>query len=342
MMVISTRNDLGDVFLGLFTTVQDALFEFLIQPAMYKVGLASYLSEAYDGTGWFLVGLLEVFVLLAVIGPLQRWRPVEHWEPSPSDPALGRGAEVTDIIYTVIHRLGLFRVFMFFAIEPFWNELFGWLAVQGADGWHLDQWIAPWWPGVTDKALVGFLAYLVVLDLVNYWVHRAQHQFNWWWSLHALHHSQRRMSMWTDNRNHLIDSVLTDSMFVLVARFIGVAPGQFVLLVAVSQLLESLGHANLRLSFGWLGERLLVGPYFHRLHHAIGLGHEFKGRGTLGGCNFGVLLPIWDVIFGTANFSHHMQPTGVRDQLPEEGGRNYGQGFWAQQWLGVLRLVGKA
>jgi sterol desaturase/sphingolipid hydroxylase (fatty acid hydroxylase superfamily) len=150
------------------------------------------------------------------------------------------------------------------------------------------------------------------------------------------------MGLWTDNRNHLLDSILTDSIFVLVARLIGVAPGQFVLLVAVSQLIESLGHANLRLGFGWLGERLLVGPYFHRLHHAIGLGHEFQGRGTLGGCNFAVLLPVWDILFGTANFSHQMQATGVRDQLPEEGGRNYGKGFWSQQRLGILRLFRRA
>ena len=31
--------------------------------------------------------------------------------------------------------------------------------------------------------------------------------------------------------------------------------------------------------------------------------------------------------------------TGVRDQV--EQGRDYGQGFWAQQWLGVLRLLGR-
>jgi sterol desaturase/sphingolipid hydroxylase (fatty acid hydroxylase superfamily) len=25
----------------------------------------------------------------------------------------------------------------------------------------------------------------VVFDLLDYWLHRAQHQFNWWWALHA-------------------------------------------------------------------------------------------------------------------------------------------------------------
>ena len=50
-----------------------------------------------------------------------------------------------------------------------------------------------------------------------------------------------------------------------------------------------------------------------------------------------MLFPIWDIIFRTADFELRWDPTGVRDQLAEEGGRNYGRGFWAQQWLGLKR-----
>ncbi|OYU42369.1 MAG: hypothetical protein CFE44_24375, partial [Burkholderiales bacterium PBB4] len=78
---------------------------------------------------------------------------------------------------------------------------------------------------------------------------------------------------------------------------------------------------------------------FHRLHHSIGIGHESHGRSTLGGHNFGVLLPWWDMLFGTADFTLKFEATGVRDQV--EQGVDYGQGFWAQQWLGGLRLVGR-
>lgn len=324
-----------------FSQAQDALFEHVVQPVMYAMGLASYLEDGFNAAGWLLVGICQIAALLLVLGPLQRWRPIE---PVPTDGPMRRefaAAVRVDVIYTIIHRLGLLRVVLFFGVEPVWNSLFGWLTVQGVDGGHVEQWIASWWPGVTDSALAGFVAYMVVLDFVNYVLHRAQHRFEWWWALHALHHSQRHMTMWTDSRNHLLDSVIVDACFALVARAIGVPPAQFVLIVAVSQLLENLAHANLRLGFGWLGERLVVGPYFHRLHHAIGLGHESKGKGTLGGCNFAVLLPIWDILFRTANFSHRMQPTGVRDQLAEEGARDYGSGFWAQQWLGLKRLAGR-
>jgi sterol desaturase/sphingolipid hydroxylase (fatty acid hydroxylase superfamily) len=142
---------------------------------------------------------------------------------------------------------------------------------------------------------------------------------------------------------------------------------------------ESFQHANLRLWFGRIGERLWVSPRFHRLHHSIGLGHEFPVKETqfpagpsqgwtwgfaklapsggsaahevasvgaprLGGANFGVLLPWWDLMFGTANFEQRYDPTGVRDQVESgpHGLRDYGRGFWSQQWQGLKRLAGRA
>ncbi|MEY2953709.1 MAG: hypothetical protein RLZZ401_1796, partial [Pseudomonadota bacterium] len=196
------------------------------------------------------------------------------------------------------------------------------------------------WTVLADNAWFSFLVYLMVFDGIQYVVHRAQHRVGWWWSLHALHHSQRQMTLWTDNRNHMLDDVLRDLIFVAVALLIGIPPGQYVTVVAVTQLSESLQHANLRWWFGAWGERLWISPRFHRMHHSVGLGHESKGPQTLGGCNFGVLLPWWDIALGTANFEWRFDPTGVRDQV--EAGRNYGRGFWQQQWLGLLRLLGKA
>ena len=250
-----------DALLDAFGRLQQWLFEAVVQPLMYGAGLGNLLEDGYRATGWLLVGLLQIALMLLVIGRLERWRPVE--------PVSDRAAVRTDVVYTLVHRLGLFRVVLFFCIDPLWTALAGQLRLHGLAAWSLDG----LWPGVTDVALVSFLMYLVLFDFVDYWLHRGQHRFGWWWQLHALHHSQRQMTMWTDNRNHLLDDVLRDSVFVLVALAVGVPPGQFVAVVAVMQLVESLSHANVRLDFGRLGARLLVGPRFHRLHHAIGLGH---------------------------------------------------------------------
>jgi sterol desaturase/sphingolipid hydroxylase (fatty acid hydroxylase superfamily) len=74
----------------------------LVQPLMFALGLGNLLEDGYRATGWLLVGLLQIAVMLTLIGPLERWRPVE--------PVTDRAAVRTDIVYTLIHRLGLFRV----------------------------------------------------------------------------------------------------------------------------------------------------------------------------------------------------------------------------------------
>ncbi|MGY8557895.1 sterol desaturase family protein [Paracidovorax citrulli] len=320
-----------------FDMAQQWLFETIVQPAMFSLGMANLLEDGYAATGWLLVGILQLGVMLCLIEPLQRWRPVE--------PVTDRASIRTDVLYTLIHRLGLFRLALFFSVDPLWDSLFGILRVEGFSTFHLDE----VWPGVTDVPWVSLLIYLVVFDFLNYWIHRGQHHFEWWWKLHALHHSQRQMTMWSDNRNHLLDDVLTDAIIVVVAQLIGVPPGQFVAIVAVTQLSENFHHANLRVWFGKWGERLWVSPRFHRLHHSIGLGHEGPARNgertpVLGGHNFGVLLPWWDMLFGTANFELRYDPTGIRDQVEADSEgrvRDYGRGFWRQQWRGLMRLAGK-
>jgi sterol desaturase/sphingolipid hydroxylase (fatty acid hydroxylase superfamily) len=322
---------------NVFSLAQQWVFESVMEPLMFALGLAQFLEDGYAAAGWLLVGAVQILVLLAVIGPLQRWRPVE--------PVTDRQSVRTDVLYTLIHRLGLFRVALFFTAQPLFDRLFGSLRLAGIGAFHVDQ----LWLPFTELPVVSLVTYLVIFDFAGYWIHRAQHQAGWWWSLHSLHHSQRQMTMWSDNRNHLLDDLLRDSLLVVLAMLIGVAPGQFVSVVAITQLSESVQHANLRLWFGRIGERLWVSPRFHRVHHAIGLGHENDGAApilveghspALGGHNFGVLLPWWDILFGTASFDSGYHATGVRDQV--EQGRDYGRGFWSQQWLGLKRLFGKA
>jgi sterol desaturase/sphingolipid hydroxylase (fatty acid hydroxylase superfamily) len=308
----------------LFGQAQQALFEAVVQPLLFAAGLGNLLEDGFRATGWLLVGLLQLLVVVTLLRALERWRPVE--------PTTDRAAVRVDVLYTLIHRLGLFRLALFFTVDPLFDALAGSLRLAGAQPWSLDQ----LWPGVTDLAVVSFVMYLLVFDLADYWLHRGQHGINAWWQLHALHHSQRQMTVWSDNRNHLLDDLVRDSALVLLALAVGIAPTQFVWVVAFTQLVESLSHANARVSFGWLGDRLLVSPRFHRLHHSMGLGHESHGAGSLGGHNFAVLFPVWDVLFGTARFDDRYDATGIRDQL---AGRDYGRGFWAQQRLGVQRLL---
>ena len=303
-----------------FAALHQQVFEAGVLPVVYALGLGGWAEQAFDATEIFLIGAIEVTLLAVVLSALEKWRPVEVQADVSS--------RKLDVVYTLLNRLGFIPLLMFVLLMPFIDALNGALRMADVIPPKLED-AMPW---LNSAPLWSFLFYLVLLDFVAYWLHRWQHGFRWWWSLHALHHAQREMSFWSDNRNHLLDVLLIDGVFALVALIIGVPPAQFVALVVASRVVESLSHANVRLGFGAIGEYVLVSPRFHRVHHAIGLGHEGRARG----CNFAVLLPIWDVLFGTANFEQIFPPTGVRDQLQ---GRDYGVTFWRQQWLGMKRLL---
>jgi sterol desaturase/sphingolipid hydroxylase (fatty acid hydroxylase superfamily) len=309
-----------ELYFATIGAAQSWLFEHVVQPALYALGLINFDEVAFPATEWFILGVLELAVLWLVLGWLERRIPAE--------PRTDNAAVRTDILYTLLHRLGVVPLVFFFSLRPLADAAESMIRQAGYQPLNLED-LAP---ALSASPFLAFLVYLVVLDFAEYWRHRFQHRFDWWWALHAVHHSQRQMTFWSDNRNHLFDDAIQALWLSAIAIVIGVPPGQFFLIVILTRMLESLSHANLRLSFGTIGERLLVSPRFHRRHHAIGFGHE----GVYRGCNFAVLFPVWDVLFRTADYSGNYAPTGIRDQLD---GRDYGRGFLAQQWIGAVNMV---
>ena len=306
-----------------FAALQGALFQSLVLPSLYALGLMDLAEPAFDATAFVLLGLVQIAAVYGLLRPLEAWRPAERW----SD----RRQVRTDVLYTFLNRLGIVPIAIYAVLTPLVDGFDAQLRTWGYIPPNLENLI----PLLALSPLAAFCAYLLVLDLADYWRHRLQHRLRVWWALHSLHHSQRQMTFWNDDRNHLLDELIAGLWFAAVAFLIGVPPGQFVAAVMLTRFVESLSHANVRLDFGRIGSRLLVGPRFHRTHHAVGIGHE----GVHHGCNFATLFPLWDIVFGTANFSYRGVETGVADQLQ---GRDYGAGFFAQQWLGLKRLVARA
>lgn len=309
-----------DLYANTVGALQTWLFVSVVQPVLYALGAIDLGEKFFDATEWLILGALEIAVIYAILRPLEAKRPAEAWAD--------RSEVRPDVIYTLLSRLGVLPMATFLLLSPVFDAVEAQLRLAGFAPFNLEDLS----PAIAARPFAAFLVYLVVLDLAEYWRHRLQHRFDWWWSLHALHHSQRQMSFWTDSRNHLLDDVIASAWLAAIALIIGVAPGQFFLIVIGTRMIESLSHANLRVSFGAAGERVVVSPRFHRRHHAIGVGHEGVHRG----CNFAVLLPLWDIVFRSADFDAKIEPTGIRDQLT---GRDYGKGFWAQQWLGLVRLA---
>jgi sterol desaturase/sphingolipid hydroxylase (fatty acid hydroxylase superfamily) len=148
-------------------------------------------------------------------------------------------------------------------------------------------------------------AILVAIDAMNWAAHVANHRSASLWRLHALHHSQEDMSVFTTFRTHPLvhASYLGALVPALVLGASGTVPAAA---LVVYGCLVTLPHANLPWSLGPLG-RVLVSPAYHRLHHAS---TSIDSRATV---NFGFVLVWWDQLSGFVLFPAGRPPvaTGI-------------------------------
>jgi sterol desaturase/sphingolipid hydroxylase (fatty acid hydroxylase superfamily) len=177
---------------------------------------------------------------------------------------------------------------------------------------------------VPRVAVVGLI--LVGIDAMNWVAHVANHRSVSLWRLHALHHSQEDMSVFTTFRTHpLVHATYLGALLpALVLGASGAVPAAGLIVYGC---LVTLPHANLRWGFGPLG-RVVVSPAYHRLHHAR---DTIDPRGTV---NFGFVLVCWDQLARLALFPAGRPPiaTGIAGRpVPVEQG---------EPGRGVVRLVG--
>jgi sterol desaturase/sphingolipid hydroxylase (fatty acid hydroxylase superfamily) len=275
----------------LFNSLAGDIDQWLILPLLYHFGWMQWEELSFD---WALIcvwGLFAVALTYAVCWPLEHFLPIEHW---PNKKAVG-----VDVFYTLLSRVGVIPVLNFLVFY----QIQVWFTGMLVDRGFIPPTLETLFPPLFGHPALSFIIYALILDFADYWRHRLSHSFRAWYALHALHHAQRQMSFWSDDRNHLLDDALAFLWFTLIGLLIGIPPLQFPLLILLLRFMESLSHANVRLSFGWLGDRLLVSPRFHRLHHAL----RAAGRGS---CNYGAVFPFWDMLLGTADFADLYLPTG--------------------------------
>jgi sterol desaturase/sphingolipid hydroxylase (fatty acid hydroxylase superfamily) len=157
----------------------------------------------------------------------------------------------------------------------------------------------PWY------AMVGIL--LIGDDLTQYLWHRASHS-PLLWPLHRAHHSAQYMSIRVTFRNNFFYYMMMPGLWIAGGLLYLGFGGMIYALYIVAKLAIILGaHCAWRWDeplykipalrpLMWVLERTISTPATHWAHHAItnddGIGN-YKG-------NFGNMLFIWDLIFGSA------------------------------------------
>ena len=182
----------------------------------------------------------------------------------------------------------------------------------------------PWW-AMTAILLVGD-------DLTQYGWHRVSHS-PLLWPLHRAHHTAQYMSIRITYRNNLFYYLMMPGLWiggVMLYLGFGAVYGIYI----VVKLLVIMGaHCAWRWDeplyriralrpLMWVVERTISTPATHWAHHALtnadGIGN-YKG-------NFGNLLFVWDMLFGTAHITRrYPAKVGLQDDLV------YGQERWHHQ-----------
>jgi sterol desaturase/sphingolipid hydroxylase (fatty acid hydroxylase superfamily) len=298
--------------LDLWIGVQTWLFETFVSPVLFWSNLMEWYEPAFSAVEFVMLGVMQIAVIALVMRLFERRWPLEK---DGDERLIG-----VDRVYTALNKLGVVPLMVFVVAYPITNEIEHLVRAWGFVPPRLER-LLPW---LGDNALASFLVYFALYDCAAYWVHRAQHRFSWWWALHSLHHSQRRVTVWSDDRNHVLDDLLVTLVLVVFSQIVGVQPDDYVLILMIGRLIESWSHANVEMGFGRIGEKLIVGPRFHRLHHALASPAERH----LHDHNFAPVFPIWDILFGTAIYDRKERPTGVDDPTVDA---DNGRGWLVQQ-----------
>jgi len=154
------------------------------------------------------------------------------------------------------------------------------------------------------RAVAGFLLF----DFLVYLSHRASHEIPFLWRFHSVHHSTRTLDWVSGFRSHPLDGVFAAPAFAVLlgAGFSLRIAGA---LAVVQVVLGISAHLNVRWRLRPL-QRIVFTPEFHHWHHS----NERPAWNK----NYGVFLPLWDIVFGTCYLPTDRRPEsyGIDEPMP--------------------------
>ncbi len=155
--------------------------------------------------------------------------------------------------------------------------------------------------------LYWFLLFLLE-DLAFYIEHRVDHFCRIFWAVHVTHHSSEEFNLTTGFRSSVLQP-LYRFIYFLPLVLMGFKPIDIVFMYSVTQIYGILVHTRYINKMPRWFEAIFVSPSHHRVHHASNI--RYLDR------NMGMVLIIWDRLFGTFQEEVHEDPVkyGLTKQL---------------------------
>jgi sterol desaturase/sphingolipid hydroxylase (fatty acid hydroxylase superfamily) len=152
---------------------------------------------------------------------------------------------------------------------------------------------------------------LVVLlfDLADYWTHRWMHK-SLLWGIHAVHHSEQRMTWITSSRVHIFETTVMKLGYVAMLGWVGVPPWALLAANVVAYMHNRYVHCDVGWNHGPLA-KVIASPNWHRWHHSIDPSAYDR--------NFANIFSFIDVIFGTYHNPGPCRTAVGLAELPDPG-----------------------
>lgn len=149
------------------------------------------------------------------------------------------------------------------------------------------------------------LVYLLVLGLMEYWLHRALHHYDFLWRFHAIHHQIEDLNA-ARSYSHFGQDLIYILLIITPLVLLIDAPQQHIMLVTTFYLISNYYmHSDApALSFPPLFRHIVADNVYHHQHHARDVRHIGK--------NYASFFSFFDRIFGT-------QYMPVNGEFPKTG-----------------------
>lgn len=148
---------------------------------------------------------------------------------------------------------------------------------------------------------------IIISDLLIYWGHRLQHNNDFLWRFHKVHHSAQKLDWLAAHREHPLDSIYTVGIINLPAIIMGFPLESIAVVILFRGIWAIYIHSNVRLPIGPL-KYIIGSPELHHWHHDLE-----RDRG-----NYANLSPLMDLIFGTYTCpKHEPESFGIKEEFGE-------------------------
>ncbi len=173
---------------------------------------------------------------------------------------------------------------------------------------------------------------LVIAEFGFYWAHRLAHEVPWLWPFHAVHHSVTRLWVINTGRFHFVDTFLSIALSQPLLFLAGAPVEIFMWVGGITAFSGLLTHTNVVMKNGYLNY-IFNTPELHRWHHS-----KIVSEGN---SNYGEVLMIYDVLFGTWLLPDRRPPAdiGIREEMPAAFSGQLAQPFRVLKAMRQARAV---